>query len=85
MSCCSKQFKCAKQNKQLSFAESPVSCILSKNSFEIFFGPDNKYMLRVPLPDSQTKNLLAAQLRAIANELETPNTQFSKQQRLFPF
>lgn len=68
---------------------SPADFRVTNSSFEICFGPDNKYNLTIPVTHKNSRAQIAKQLRAAADKLEAElkpqDVAVHPNQTLFPF
>lgn len=71
--------------KKVTNLFAPVSVTNTADSVEIFFGPRNEYLLKVPLGDKASRQNIAAQLRAAADKIETNVQPSVENQHVFPF
>jgi len=64
---------------------SPISFNTEGGNVEVTFGPQNEYVLKVPLTTKHDRKKIIAQLRAAAEKLEIINAETDMAQKFLPF
>ena len=64
---------------------SPISFNTEGGNVEVTFGPQNEYVLKVPLTTKHDRKKIIAQLHAAAEKLELANAEPDTEQKFLPF